>query len=413
MTPILRNKQKRDTVLFWGMLMLTLAFLLYLFLPGSRSATKRLLPGGDQTGDVSDAPDAGDDESYGDRLATLLDKVFQSSLRDSVSRETAPAAILARHLDKVDQLGRTNSGREALRHWLQRARDIGVFELGDPRILAVPEFVPKENVFRLYLALFMLKLEHPDGLAQLREASVERLLTILSSPIFGTVDWEIHVDAEAFPAVTVFRIWLERSDLYPHTHPGPALVQHLDRFRDFSPGRWITRLRQWADFSFQVRTFRVEWVEDDGIMGKDRGVYADLRQPVYRFLGQEYGIIPGTSSGSLPDWLNDLIASDSGDIELVSIRMASTETQRPMLSPRCIWYNPLGSRFIVVFSTWEAGSDHPRNPLDEWIRDRCDAYHQAYRCLTVWDKETDQTAEQRKELLRFSRFLKRLGMRQP
>ncbi|HDP95952.1 MAG TPA: hypothetical protein ENN40_11420 [Candidatus Aminicenantes bacterium] len=408
MTPILRSKQKRDTVLFWGMFALTLAFLLYLFLPGSRSQENHSVPA-HPAGDVPGAIESGDEGNYGDRLATLLEKGFQESLRDSTSLETDPAAALTRHLNQVEQLGRTQSGREALRSWLQRSRDIGMFELGDPRVLAVPEFVSKENVFRLYLALFMLKLEHSDGLNQLRETSIERLLTILSAPIFSTVDWEIHSDAEAFPALTVFRIWLERTDIYPYAHPGLELVRHLDRFRDLSPGRWITRLRQWADFSCQVRTFVVEWVEDDGIWGKDRGVYADLRQPVYRFLGQEYSIIPETTSGSLPKWLNELVASDAGDIELISFRMATTETQRSILSPRCIWYNPLGNRFVVVFSTWEAEANHPHSPLQQWIRDRCDVYHRAFHRLSIADNEINQSADQRRNLLRFGRFLKRLG----
>ncbi len=413
MTPILKNKQKRDTVLFWGMLALTLAFLLYVFLPGTRSPSARSTAAGAVSHAVSPAESAADN-SYEERLQAILRQWFRARLADSELPSTALSAALSRHLEQVDELGRTQSGQEALRRWLNHSRTLGVFELGDPRILGVPEFVSVETAFDLYLALFMLKVGHPAGAAQLRDASNERLLTILSAPIFHGVNREIHSDPAAFPALEVFRVWLQRTDPYADSHPGLEMARHLDLFRDFSPGRWISRLRQWVDFSSRIRTFSLKWVEDDGILGRDRGVYADLRHPVYRFLGEEYAIIPDPAAGRPPKWLRELAASDAGDIELVSLRMVSTEAERPFLTPRCAWYNPLGDRCVLVFPQVGTKMDEHKDPLQKWILERRQAVRQSYHCLVFADDTAQSgTGERETGWLRFGRFLQRLGKRQP
>jgi len=410
-TPILKNKQRRDTVLFWGMLILTLAFLLYVFFPasGPEAGSSSLRPGQTVAGD---AQEPHNEQSYAGRLSWLLDNAFQARVKGSIAVDVDPTAALALHLDQVDQLGRTNAGREALKNWRRHSRGIGMFELGDPRILDVPAFVPPRVAFNLYLALFMLKLKNPDDLARLRDASHERLLNILSSPVFQSVEWEIHSDAAAFPALKVFRIWLERTGLYPEAHPGHELARQLDRFRDLSPGRWINRMRRWADFSSQVIGFALGWVEDDGIFGKDRGVAADLRLPVYRFLGQEYTILPQSPGSFPPAWLRQLAESDAGDIELVSFSLTATDTGRPGFSAQGIWYNPLGDRFILVFPRMETRQDSTADCISRWIHDRREAYHRAYRHVALANREADQDP-QSKELLRFGSFLKRLGTRHP
>lgn len=408
MSPILKNKQRRDTLLFWGMLALTVAFLLYMFWPTPGPGTV----GSFQPEDVADVEIAAgdsDDTTFSGRLDYLLDAAFKAAVNGFTTLESAPFEELSAHLDKIGQLGRTGSGREALKRWRLDSRDIGIFELGDPRVLAVPEFVPPRLAFRIYLALFILKSREPESGAQLREASCERLLGILGAEIFQTVAWEIRFNPAAYPILVVFQAWLERTEIYPTEHPGHAWAKHLDRFRDFSPGQLVTRLRHLIDYSTQVRTFSLEWIEDDGIFGSDRGAYAELRLRVHRFLGQEYVILPGAPGEAPPLWLRELADSDAGNIELSSFRIIGSEIPRPAYVPDCAWYNPLGDRFIVVFSGNEEPSERMLTPLERWIRDRRSVYHRGYHRLDMKENASQGDESLRKRQMRhFGVFLKRL-----
>lgn len=409
MSPILKNKQRRDTLLFWGMLALTMAFLLYMFWPKSAPASGKSVKSEDVSGAEIEAGEA-EDTTFSGRLESLLSSAFTAAVSGFTSLERAPFVELSAHLDKVGQLGRTGSGREALRRWRMDSRSIGIFELGDPRILAVPEFVPPRLAFRIYLALFILKSRDPESGVQLRDASCERLLRILDAEIFRTVEWEIRFNAAAYPILAVFQAWLERTDVYPNDHPGHEWAEHLDRFRDLSPDQLVTRLRHLMDYSTQVRTFSLEWIEDDGIFGSDRGVYAELRLRVHRFLGQEYVIMPGAPGDASPLWLRELADSDAGGIELSSFRLIGAETPRPAYVPACAWYNPLGDRFIVVFSGSGESSEHLPPPLDRWIRDRRSAYHRGHHRLNLEEDASHENGSARKrEMRRFGEFLKRLA----
>ena len=408
MSPILKSKEQRDLFLLVVMVALTGIFLLYILLPDGESTVREakghfLFQGKPPVAGESVSPDSG----FSGKLSELLDQAFRALQEEEITGLTPGVRELETHMDKVGALARTKGGREALRSWLLDSRRIGLFELGDPKILNIPAFVSKEVRFHLYLALLYLRYRTPEGLSQLRSASEFRLLQLLDAPIFEIVNWELKQDAEALPVLMVFRIWLEGRDLYPQSSPGTEFSRRLNRFRDMGSGRWVSRIMRLIDFSTEIREFTIQWTEDDGFLGNDQGVFRELRLPVHQYLGQRYTGLPIRGNGN-NDWLFRLAESDSGEIELLDFRIMSPELPGPALEPRYVLYHPRGSRFLVIYSPFQPEPE-PSDPLCNIVGRQRDIQHCADRRLLLVPSDVEDEKVRMEELKHFGRFLKRLG----
>lgn len=427
---ILKDKNKRDSALLGFMILIILAFILYIFLPGGRpgggaglgkmmgssggaiasdSAPRKTPVSVQRRSEVANpehAPGAvspaGAEDSLASRIENLalineqfgqcLAAVYRDQAETGLTFTGIPAQELRRLLALLEN------------PLIDRLLKFNFFDLN-----AIPSGdFPQEYIhigplrFNIFTALFLIKISEENIAARMAEFSFTELIPLVELDCYRLLNQEILENHQLLPLLFYFKILAQRLPVYPNTDPAAFFKGKLAGLRDLTPDKYLTALRESLRFSESTGRFRLRWRESDGLTGDDVREYGNLKFTVFCFLGQHYLLFPDLREAANNQWLRELASADSGDIELSEFDIASEDIAAPLQLRRML-YNPMESRFIVVFREKDPVIAPGDSYLDKILKQRISLWNENYIMLEfTWrpgSKEDKKLFEKNLEVL--------------
>jgi len=415
-----KNKEKRDTLLLLFMLVITFAFLLYVFIPAGKKPPKEEKPDKPEkhekattTKQTSPAKTLPDEPSEKDVLEEL-NRHIESELKPlytSILEKDNPFTQL--NIDGLKKL----SGKFQ-NQLVEKLFKFSFSDLNDYSTLVFPDTYSNTLKFNLYLSVFLVKIQEETIEKKFRELPDADFTNALNFRCYKLINNEVEYDHQLLPLIFYFRLLLQRQNLYPTVDNTIIFKQHIGDLLDLTPGKLLIQMREMLGFSVRLEKSTVKWVESDGIFADDKKNYTGQNFMVTHFLQQEYMVFPDVESPSNNQWINDLREADSGDIELKELVLENEDPTAPLEISQLI-YTPMKYRFVVLLKEYRpiTGTSREAAFLQRLLSKRIQSFHQNFTIIDFlplrMPGDSAAAKEQRKNvqqsLKAFGAFLKNHG----
>jgi hypothetical protein len=355
-----KSKDRRDTMLLLFMGVVTLAFLLYILIPGGGEQGdngKKHGPDGKKVKTEIKTPRKTEKQ-------TLPDEPLEESVLEELNRkiEEELKTIYVNILESQEPFSDYNS--RGLRDFpgefpnklLEKLYKFSFCDLYDIPTLEFPQTYSNTLKLNLFISLFLLKSQEEsiiDKYTHLPQVEFEKMIHF---EFYQLVNDEIEKDYQLIPVLFYFNLLVQRLNLYPVEDDTGFFKERINHLRDLTPGKLLIQIRDFFGFSQRTERYRIEWTEEDGIFSNDKKIYTSLNLKVITFLKQEYMVFPDAVNSENNRWINELCDADSGDIELNSISIRN-ENPAKHLDLRKIIYTPLNPRFVVLLKEYQPAID--------------------------------------------------------
>jgi hypothetical protein len=289
-----KRKESRDTVLLVFMAVVTLAFLLYMFLPSGKGKEKtndkknknsitnkiKKSPGELKLPEETEPTEISILEAFSEKIVAQLNSVFADIMKSEdpfrhYNTESLKTLLLNSENNLVEKLYK-----------------FSFFDLNDIARLKFPESYSDSLKFNLFVALFLIKIQEEfieEAFLSLPKVEVEKLVDF---DIYGLLDFEIEKDYQLIPVLFYFKHLVLGLNLYPGEDVTLFFKEGIENLRDLSDSKCLVKIKELLAFSQRKEKFRIEWVEEDGILADDKKVYKNLSLKIFNFLKQDYLIFP-------------------------------------------------------------------------------------------------------------------------
>jgi hypothetical protein len=379
-----KNKEKRDTLLLLFMLVITVAFLLYVFIPTAKKPPRQKKPDKpkthtetttpNQTSPEKVLPDVPSEKNVLEELNHHIESELKR-LYSSLLEKDSPFAQL--DIDGLKKLpGKFQN------QLVEKLFKFSFSDLNDYSTLVFPDTYSNTLKFNLYLSMFLVKIQEENIEAKFRELPDTEFANALNFRCYKLINNEVEYDHQLLPVIFYFRLLLQRQNLYPTVDNTIIFKQHIGDLLDLTPGKLLIQMRELLGFSTRLEKSTVKWVEGDGIFADDKKLYTNQNFMVIHFLHQEYMVFPDVEAPSNNQWINELCSADSGDIELKELVLKNEDPTAPLEISRII-YSPLKYRFIVLLKEYHPGSGTSREArcLQRLLTKRFLTFHQNFTII--------------------------------
>ncbi|MGD2092406.1 MAG: hypothetical protein PVH61_39935 [Candidatus Aminicenantes bacterium] len=346
-----KRKESRDTVLLVFMAVVTLAFLLYMFLPSGKGKEKtndkknknsitnkiKKSPGELKLPEETEPTEISILEAFSEKIVAQLNSVFADIMKSEdpfrhYNTESLKTLLLNSENNLVEKLYK-----------------FSFFDLNDIARLKFPESYSDSLKFNLFVALFLIKIQEEfieEAFLSLPKVEVEKLVDF---DIYGLLDFEIEKDYQLIPVLFYFKHLVLGLNLYPGEDVTLFFKEGIENLRDLSDSKCLVKIKELLAFSQRKEKFRIEWVEEDGILADDKKVYKNLSLKIFNFLKQDYLIFPDAENNENNRWIKELCKADPGNIEL---ELLSIQNEDPSQQSRMhkIVYTPINAQFVVLLN---------------------------------------------------------------
>jgi hypothetical protein len=348
-----KRKESRDTVLLVFMAVVTIAFLLYIFFPSGKGKEKtndnknqktitnkiKKSTGEIKLPEETEPTEKSILEEFSEKIVSQLNPVFTTILEsEDPFRDYNTQRLKSLLLDPENNL-------------VEKLYKFSFFDLHDIARLKFPESYSDSLKFNLFVSLFLIKIQEEfieEAFLSLPKVEVEKLVDF---DIYGLLGFEIEKDYQLIPVLFYFKHLVRQLNLYPAEDVTLFFKEGIENLRDLSDSKCLIKIQELLAFSQRKEKYRIEWVEEDGILADDKKVYKNLNLKIFNFLKQDYLIFPDAEDSENNQWINELCKSDPGDIELELLSIQDEDPSR-RLNMRKIVYTPISAQFVVVLNQY-------------------------------------------------------------
>jgi hypothetical protein len=417
-----KSKEARDTMLLLVMAVITIVFLLYILFPSGGGK------GEDNGGKVPP------DEKEVKKEIKIPEKTTEKTLPDEPSEkdkledlnrkiEEQLSAFYVDILESDDPFTYFNTGPlqklpgEFRNQLVEKLYKFSFCDVGDIPALEFPETYGNSLKLNLFISLFLLK-SREEGICkkyvQLPRGEFEKMVRF---DCYHLVNNEIEKDYQLLPVLFYFKLLVQRLNLYPAEDEAHFFKERIAPLRDLTTGKLLIHIQDFLAFSSRPERYRIEWVEDDGILSDDKKTYTNLNLNVINFLKQEYMVFPDAKNRENNRWLKELCEADPGDIELVKLTIHN-ENPAKKLDVRKIIYTPLNSRFVVMLKEYQPGIDtdpgsytimsREQGIVNYLVARRIGEFHKNFTVIHFTLDQTDKNKAKlfKQQLKKFGSYLK-------
>jgi hypothetical protein len=369
-----KNKEKRDTALLVFMAVATILFLAYLFIPwggqrgnggdGDRSQTivdKGSTVSSDQNIRKTEGNIFSD---FNRRIEEELARIYNDMGAASDPFNEYQITALQEAINTFSKANRNHTERGKLVVILDKLARMSFHDLGEMMTFSFPKSFARPYRFNIYLSLLLMKARQEDVILRLKELSNVEVRELLDFRPYLLLNNEIEKDFQSLPVMFYFYLFLNRLDVYPQEDQAGFFKERVEKIRDLSSAKNLIKIKELLHFSTEAQSYRIEWVEADEFDPDDKGVYQSLNLSQIKFLKQRYLVFPDPLAEN-NRWITDLIAADSGNIELAELRIINENPIKEAQVEK-ILYSPIASYFIVLVES----SGNGENLLSRMVRNR-------------------------------------------
>lgn len=257
--------------------------------------------------------------------------------------------------------------------------------------------------FNLFLAVFLLKLKEEGIENEISDLPWEAFTQRIDFSCYQLLKNDIAEDYQLLPVLFYFKQLARRVNVYPWIDITAFFKKQTEALLDRSQSKFLEEIRRLLLFSERREPYRLEWREKDGLLdGDDEKKYPQIAMRTFNFLKQEYLVLPDDSDPGKNQWLKDLFNSDPGEIELVRLSIQSIDPTRAAFL-RKIVYTPVNPRFVAVLN--EHRPDASGGFLERLIYRSMNQFHKSYTIIPFAPEDTSQDALE-KALIAFGKYLK-------
>lgn len=407
-----KSKEKRDTALLIFMAVVTVIFLAYLFVPwgersrndvnGDLSNSEIGIEGTTNSGHNADGNDSDRFADFNHRLQRELAAIYQTITTSRVPFNEYQISALTGVIESFALQNRERGESGKLATILMKSKKMSFSDLGELARFIFPESFVNRYRFNLYLSFLLIKARQEDINRLTKEYSDVQFQELLDFSPYRLIGNEIEKDFQSIPAVLYFYLLVNRLDVYPLVDEAGYFYQKIEKIRDLSTAKNLKKIKEFLHFSTEPQSFRIEWIEADEFDPDDREVYQNLNLNRFKFLKQRYLVFPDPLAEN-NRWIRELIAADSGDIELADLRIIS-ENPLEKIQLEKIFYSSISSSFVVLLDSLEEGD----SLLDIIVSDRI-AYCSRNFTVISFDEEAMKQESWPDQLRQFGNYLKKIS----
>jgi hypothetical protein len=416
-----KSKETRDTVLLLFMAVITIVFLLYIFIPsgGKKENGKK---------DDLDEKKIKKEIKIPAKTAkkTLPNEPSEKSILMNLNQkiEEQLNAIYVDIMEADDPFANYNSKDlqdlpgEFQNKLVEKLYKFSFWDLNDIPTLEFPETYSNSLKLNLFISLFLLKTQEEEILKKFVQLPRSEFEKMIHFECYHLVNNEIERDYQLIPVLFYFKLLMQRLNLYPAEDETIFFKEQIKHLRDLTSGKLLIHIREFLGFSKRSERYRLEWTEEDGIFSDDNSVYTNLKLNVINFLKQEYMVFPDPENSENNQWIKELCKADPGNIELENLSIRNQDPAKK-LDLRKIIYTPLNSRFIVVLKEYQPGIDmdpgsytimsREQGFLNYLVARRMGEYHKNFTIInfTLDQSNKKKTKLFKKQLKEFGSYLKK------
>ncbi|MCK4765026.1 MAG: hypothetical protein KAW12_22700 [Candidatus Aminicenantes bacterium] len=345
-----KNKEIRDNVLLISMAIITIVFLVYIFFPS--------VDGEPRNGEKTSQPVK--TKKPRKSLITLFSggKVDKEKLADlNLSLEKEIAEIYLTVVSSSDPF--TSYGTDAIKKIVDESEDeilkkyskFSFFDLKEILDIEFPRQYDDTLKFNMYLTVFLIKITAENAAEKLAELPRVDFENSVSTGVYALLGGELEKDYQALPLLFYFKLLLQRLNFYSFNDDAAFFREKTANIRDISYSKHLPGMKEFLSFSLEPGRYRLEWVEGDGLSADDKKTYTSLNLKTGNFFKQNYLVFPDPENKKNNEWIKELCAADSGDIELEELKILSEDPMKSLQNKK-ILYTPVNPQFIVVLSEY-------------------------------------------------------------
>jgi hypothetical protein len=380
-----KDKDRRDTALLIIMGIITVLFIMYLLIPNKRKIDKQSQPN-------PEVPTKNDIHKVISKLFSkqdLLDllegrverelkrlfkKITQSPRFFEAYNQQGLLAIYKAFIKK----GETNPDFKDIARTLDRYLRLSFYDLKDIHTIPFPENFTSTLKFKTYLSLFLIRLKEEAMIARLSQTSLTGIKQLVDFTCYSFLGNEVLENYQSLPVLFYFYILMRDINVYTDNNQCRFFTEQLETIKDLTQDKSLIKIQEVLRFSVEPAFFRVHWEEYDSLNPNDKKTYDTLKIPLYSFLGQKYLIFPDKWKKENNAWINDLCDADSGQMELIDLKIQSTDPSKS-LAIESINYSPLSARFVILLSGFrDLGNG---GFLRDLIRNGLNKYHRNFTII--------------------------------
>lgn len=416
-----KSKERRDTVLLLFMAVITIVFLLYIFIPscGKKDNGKKDDPDGKKVkkeikiqGKTTKKtlPDEPSEKSILEDLNRKIEEHLNAVYVDIMEADDPFANYNTRDLQ--------NLPGEFQNKLVEKLYKFSFCDLNDIHTLEFPETYGNSLKLNLFISLFLLKTREEKILKKYVRLPHSEFEKMIRFECYHLVNNEIEKGYQLIPVLFYFNLLMQRLNLYPAEDETAFFKERIKHLRDLTTGKLLIHIREFLGFSKRSERYRLEWTEEDGILSDDRKVYTDLNLNVINFLKQEYMVFPDPENSENNQWIRELCKADPGDIELENLSIRNQDPAK-QLDLRKIIYTPLNSRFVVMLKEYQPGIDtdpgsytimsREQGFLNYLVARRMGEFHKNFTIIHFTQNQTDKQKTKlfKQQLKKFGSYLKK------
>ena len=337
---MLKNKEKRDTLLLLFMAGVVILFIIYLLIPFGKKNSRSSNQTGDNnqiTVDINSNSSVKKKnwEELGKELEDKLKNAYVSIKNSNCIFMNLDIKVFREILDQFDS------------EILNKFYRFSFYDLSEILNLKFPSNYSASLKFNILLSSFLIKIVEEKIEKKLKGISGSEFEKTVDLRFYDLINNEIEQDYQSLPVLFYFRILLSRINIYQVEDDVKFFLYKIDRIKDLSVSKNIIQIKELISFSEESERFRIEWIEYDSIGSNDKRIYRSLNMKAFSFLKQKYLVFPDPEHKKNNQWIRDLRKADSGEIELIELNI-QCETSPETTSVRKIFYTPINSQFIVL-----------------------------------------------------------------
>lgn len=412
-----KNKEKRDTLLLVIMAIVILLFIIYLIIPFGKGEQKKSDIGSSGPEKTEENKTTTISQSKLEKSRNILDtfngileneltNIYDYLLTSAKTFELYPVKNLRKIIEEFMRLEDLKTGEQKFFNIITAFRKISFYDLPDIQKSEYPEGISKELRFNVYLSLILEKIREENIIEDFQGLIDKQFVRIIDFGFYGLIDNRVKKNFQLIPVIFFFKLFSERFSLFPRTNRAEFFMDKIADIEDLSSSQFLNKIRGLLTYSEEFRYFRINWIENDGIFSDDKKTYQDLYLKIFSFFKRAYLIFPDSGNREKNSWLEELIQSDSGNIELSKLEI-SCQDKNSFLSIRKIIYSPDRNFFMVVLK--ERPVSAQPDFIDKIVRKSEIGLYKKnnFRFVNFVDKEIKNETF-KAELEKFGNYLKKL-----
>jgi len=385
---MLRDKDKRDTALLIFMAAITIAFILYIFIPFGKEEKKR-------------------DQSDEQGKKIVKKEHFYDELNKKIGRELNSvylSILISTHPFENYRLETLENVFDEFKNdTLDKLSKFSFYDLKEILTLPLPDEYNNALKFNLFLSLFLIKQKEEGIIRKLEALPKNEFQKIIDFDFYQLENNEVQKDYQLMPVLFYFTMLMKRLPIYPAEDNVHFFIEKIKPIRDLTTAKYLIQIRELFRFSASVEPYLLHWVEHDAIGPDDKRIYGNLNLKTFAFLGQTYLMFPDPENPENNLWMKDLCVADSGDIELTDFKIMSKDPSTPLDSKK-ILYTPVNSEFVVLLKEYETLETH--GFLTTMVKKRISDFHKSVTVINFSVAEAEEESF-KTQLEQFGNYLKK------